>query len=254
MSKHHLFLSPHYDDATYSCGGVIYSLVQAGDTVTILTIMAGEPQPPFPNTPVLQDNHTRWEAGENPVQVRRQEDKIAAQLLGVETQYLDILDCIYRIDGQTPLYPTEASLWHTTHAQDNTLGQLKATPLPKADVMYVPFGVGGHVDHLIVRDFGLHLAQVGYEVEFYIEYPYLRSEDTIQQAQDVFPLDIDITARAFSEDAMQHKIDAMIAYETQISSFWASQDSIASEVRGTFSAENGHFVERFAQLRTDGTP
>lgn len=254
MTTRHLFLSPHYDDAIYSCGGVICHLVQAGDNVTILTIMAGEPQPPFPKTPVLQDNHVRWQAGENPVQIRRDEDRVAANILGVTTHYLDILDCIYRTDDEIALYPSEESLWHTIHRKDNTLEQLKMTSLPEADIVYVPFGVGAHVDHLIVRDFGLHLVNTGHDVTFYIDYPYMRSTDAIDKARDAFSHSVAIEARVFSEEAMQHKIDAMSAYETQIASFWESRAAIAPEVRRTFLNEHGHFVEKFAQLRQDSTP
>ena len=40
---HHLFLSPHYDDAVYSCGGTLASLTTAGENVTVLTVCAGSP-------------------------------------------------------------------------------------------------------------------------------------------------------------------------------------------------------------------
>ncbi len=38
-----IYLSPHLDDAVYSCGGRIWQDVRRGDTVEIWTIFAGDP-------------------------------------------------------------------------------------------------------------------------------------------------------------------------------------------------------------------
>jgi len=58
----HLFLSPHLDDAVYSCGGTIHQLTSQGTPVQILTFMAGDPPTPLPDTPITRDLHRRWDA------------------------------------------------------------------------------------------------------------------------------------------------------------------------------------------------
>lgn len=243
----HLFLSPHYDDAIYSCGGTIYDLVQQGHSVDILTIMAGIPKIPLPDTPVLADNHQRWQIGDNPVAERRQEDQIASNIIGVHTQYTDILDCIYRTADGEACYPTEDSLWHQIHPNDPALKVLNALILPDCDVLYAPLGVGAHVDHLIVRDWAWQLAQKDIvTVQFYVEYPYLRDRQAVKRAYDAFPTTLNAIVSEFSEEAMQHKVRAMVAYQSQIASFWDDKDRINDEVRQTFT-KDGQFVEEFVQ-------
>lgn len=242
----YLFLSPHHDDAIYSCGGTIYELVQQGHEVTILTLMAGIPDEPIPDTPVLRDNHQRWDRGQHPLMVRRKEDELAADILGANVQHLDLLDCIYRVADGEALYPSEDSLWKNIHPHDPVIHQLAAVELPEADSIYAPLGVGEHVDHLIVRNWAWELTQKSdFPVKFYTEYPYLRSVKSVELAYQTFPTDLRTEQFIFSEIAMQHKIRAMTAYTSQIKSFWSSQAAIANEVRDTFT-KNSQFVEEYA--------
>ncbi len=62
----HLFLSPHPDDAVLSCGGLIHQLTQKGEPVTILTVMAGDPPDPLPDTPLVRELHQRRSSRQNP--------------------------------------------------------------------------------------------------------------------------------------------------------------------------------------------
>jgi LmbE family N-acetylglucosaminyl deacetylase len=130
MTERYLFLSPHYDDVVYSCGATMYLLAQSGAEVLNLTVMAGIPEPPFLDTPVLEDNLARWQAGENPMRTRRTEDQNAAAIIGADTLYMPLLDCLYRVDdaGQA-LYPTEESLWQTLHPSDPAITQVAASPV-----------------------------------------------------------------------------------------------------------------------------
>ena len=105
----HIYLSPHLDDAIFSCGGLIFQQTQRGDSVLIVTVCAGDP----PNEMLsgfAQELHTRW-GYESPVEARRAEDRIACQLVGAGYEHLEIPDCIYRIDdGGSHLYPTLESI------------------------------------------------------------------------------------------------------------------------------------------------
>jgi LmbE family N-acetylglucosaminyl deacetylase len=249
----HLFLSPHYDDAVYSCGGTIYQLTQQGETVIILTLMSGNLPLPLPDTPIIRDVHQRWEAGDNPVLTRRTEDEHAVRIVGADVLYTDVPDCIYRVSHSgEALYPTEDSLWGTIHADDPAPQQLRSLALPQPLTMiYAPLGVGNHVDHKIVREWAVDLAKQ-YPVRFYTEYPYLRESEKVEQAKSAF------TGRLHSEDviltqaAIQIKIDAMAAYQSQISSFWQDRSAIAEEVRHTFTdASTGKIIERYWLLDTD---
>lgn len=243
----YLFLSPHYDDAIYSCGGTIYELSQGGHEVEILTLMAGEPSLPLPDTPVLKDNHQRWQAGENPVNARREEDRIASEIVGAKTRYFDLPDCIYRVANDIALYATEESLWKHIHPDDPALQILDTLTIEDVDRVFAPLGVGEHVDHLIVRDYAWKLAQSGtFPVQFYVEYPYLRNHQAIEQAYREFPAELETIKRPVSEIAVQHKIKAMTAYKSQIKSFWNNIADIDAEVRRTF-ADKGQFFEQYVE-------
>jgi LmbE family N-acetylglucosaminyl deacetylase len=235
----YLFLSPHYDDVVYSCGGMIYQWVQQGEDVTILTVMAGRPTLPLPDTPVLKDNHERWQAGDDPITTRRSEDRAAAAILGAKTRYLDIPDCIYRVHDGEALYPSENSLWGNVHPDDFALAALDTIDLANIHVIYAPLAIGKHVDHQLVRNWAWNIAKNSLlTLKFYQDYPYMRQREALQSALDFFDVPLVLETVKISEQAMQHKIRAMRAYRSQISSFWENEAVIDIEVRQTFTDSN----------------
>ncbi|HFC11960.1 MAG TPA: hypothetical protein ENJ56_03875, partial [Anaerolineae bacterium] len=66
----YIFLAPHLDDVVLSCGGQIAQYTQAGETVLIVSITAGNPSldnlPPF-----AQAHHISWALDEDAVAGRR---------------------------------------------------------------------------------------------------------------------------------------------------------------------------------------
>jgi LmbE family N-acetylglucosaminyl deacetylase len=167
----HLFLSPHLDDAILSCGGLIQQLTRQGESVVIRTFMAADPPLPFPDTPVIHDLHQRWQADDSPMAMRRAEDRQAAAVLGAAVEFLDILDCPYRVNehGQA-IYQTNAALFGDIHPDDPALKTLIRLPEGVQQV-YAPLGAGGHVDHKIVSRLSRELPP-GIPICFYEEYPY----------------------------------------------------------------------------------
>jgi LmbE family N-acetylglucosaminyl deacetylase len=235
----HLFISPHYDDAVYSCGGMIYHLIERGEEVVILTVMAGRPSLPLPDTPVLKDNHERWQAGDDPMATRRAEDQAAAAILDVNTYYLDVPDCIYRVAKDKALYPDEESLWGVVHPNDPAAQVLQNIDLTDVQVIYAPMAIGKHVDHQIIRNWAWQIAKTSqYTVKFYQDYPYFRKKDALEDALFYFDVPLESEAIIISEKAIQHKIRAMSAYISQIRSFWENEAAIDAEVRETFTDSN----------------
>jgi LmbE family N-acetylglucosaminyl deacetylase len=252
----HLFLSPHLDDAALSCGATIHQLARRGETVTILTVTAGDPTESTVDTEKIQDLHERWQAGENPTAVRRREDIEAAGVLGAEFIHLPIGDCIYRTAHKwgetTALYSTEESLFGEVHPDDDALRRLLATPIPQANVLYVPLGVGHHVDHQITRDWGLYLAKQNpaLALKLYEEYPYVNNQVAIQRALDFYaPRKLEVEARRADEADVMEKVRAILCYRSQISTFWKS-DAAMEQITRQFMLEagNGVPVERFWSL------
>jgi LmbE family N-acetylglucosaminyl deacetylase len=234
-----LILSPHYDDAAYSCGGTIYQLSQQGIDVTMLTVMAGQPSFPLPDTPIVKMLHERWELNDEVVELRHQEDAAAAKILGAKTRYLDIPDCIYRLHEGQSLYPTLDSLWGAVHPQDPAHAVLAQQNLGDVSLIYAPLGVGRHIDHQLVRDWALKLQASGYELRFYQDYPYLRKREDIDAALSHFG-EMQAYETILSEAAMQAKIASMAAYASQITTFWENETEIDAEVRESFSHPQGY--------------
>ena len=149
-----VYLSPHLDDAAISAGGYIRSEVNSGRRVEIWTCMAGIPPDAEPSE-FARFQHELWGfgSGVEAMQARRREDLAAAGILGAASIHLDFLDCIYRRGGQgqalysditLPVQPDDADL-------PEQIARTVAARLLPDDRVVCQFGVGDHVDHVIVR-------------------------------------------------------------------------------------------------------
>lgn len=246
-----LFLSPHLDDVALSCGGTVFALAQASAAVVVLTLMAGNPPEPLPDTPIVRELHARWAAGDQPVAVRRREDARACAVLGARWQHAPLPDCVYRTgpDG-APLYPDQAALWSAVHPNDPAPAALQALA-PSARVVYAPLGVGAHVDHLIVRDWALALARAGTAVVFYEDYPYARERAALERALAAFvPGALALQTRPLTADAVRARLAAVACYDSQLSTFWPDRAAMERDMLSFMLAAGGSVpAERFWAYR-----
>lgn len=257
----HLFLAPHFDDAVYSCGGLIHQLTIAKKPVVVRTIMGGRPHPErTPQTPVVEELHTRWGQAD-PVTARAAEDEAAVLSLGATAGHLvNWLDCIYRMtrDGQA-LYPTGESIFAGINPLDLTAQLLPTMVLPPeetVEVVYVPLAAGNHVDHLIVRNWGLELAKQyrWLTVKFYEDYPYIATAGELEKALAFFKgadesLHLEPEVIPLKEENVAAKVNAVGLYASQLSSFWSDAAAMNTAVRETLSKTgDGTPAERYWQL------
>ena len=56
-THHHIFLSPHFDDAVYSCGGTIGVQVSDGLRPLVITVFGGAPTSPLQLSPFAANIH-----------------------------------------------------------------------------------------------------------------------------------------------------------------------------------------------------
>jgi LmbE family N-acetylglucosaminyl deacetylase len=242
----HLFLSPHLDDGVLSCGATIRRLTTNNQRARILTVTCGDPPDPLPDSPVVKDLHGRWQGGHNPVAMRRAEDSAACRVVGADALHLPLLDCIYRVDaqGQAP-YATWDDVFGDVQEGDPLPSELDviSDKLPDSSevTLYVPLGAGHHVDHQIVRDWGIRLAtrKPSWTLRFYEEYPYIeKDEHAAERALDYLMLnypELQLEMQVFwvSESEVQAKCDAIACYGSQISSFWENEAAMRHSVRAT---------------------
>ena len=114
-------------------------------------------------------------------------------------------------------------------------------------------GVGHHVDHQIVRDWGLQLRKDNpwLALKFYEEYPYSEKDGAVDRAMQFFtsptpPLNLQPETVTLSEDDVQAKLKAITYYETQFDSFWNSKEAMEMSIRkALIAAGNGQPGERF---------
>ncbi len=247
----HIFLSPHMDDAVLSCGGLIEQLAQAGETVTVFSVMAGSVPPDVPISPFIEEHFRRWKLWPDPVPGRKAEDTRAVQSLGAHVRFGNFPDLLYRTDGQgSPLCPDLRAMFGTIDPCDPVLAQMEEITgwLDPSAAIYAPLGAGQHVDHQLVREAVVRWAraQRGVAVFFYEEYPYsAQGADAVQAALDRLDGPMVPVIHRLSDAALDAKIQAIACYESQISTFWNDHAEMAESVRQYAAyVGQGRYAER----------
>ncbi len=234
-----IYLSPHLDDVAYSCGGLVWEQCRAGDQVGIWTICAGD-LPAGSLSPFAESLHARWETGENSMDRRRQEDRVACKLLGATPYHFSILDCIYRRASGSgmPLYPTEESLNGFLHPDDGDLVyQLSSTlftTIPQHAEIVSPLTIGGHVDHVLTRSAADLLRK---SIWYYADYPYLLKDTDLLTY--LSKSGWDSTLFPVSAEGLQAWIKSIAAYTSQISTFWPDIATLGAELTAYYQIEGG---------------
>ena len=254
-SGQHIFLSPHYDDAALSCGGLLAQLSAAGESCVVATLFGGKPD--YERlSPFAAMIHRRPQAGEDPIDQRRAEERHSLAILGAEGRPGDYLDCIYRQDSTEKrwLYASEAALFGAVDPDEDALvaelAQCLAAlaPAPANCTLYAPLAIGNHVDHQIARRSATILQRHGFDVLYYEDYPYV--------ARDPEGFERSLGGQAersrwkkqlalLSPAALQGKIEAVLAYPSQLGVLFPG----AGDVRQRVSAALHGQAEQTGQGR-----
>jgi len=234
----HIYLSPHPDDAVFSCGGLIAHQTAAGESVTVLTICAGDP-PPGELTPFAQELHDRWETEVASNAARRAEDVAACEHLSAIAVHLDVPDAVYRkAHHGKALYPNEAAIFGELHECEtdmvNHLVQELAFHIPAQAVLYCPLGYGGHVDHRLTRRAAEGLDRL---LRYYAELPYAMRGELIPEEMGL-PQGEKRLVELDSRE-MEAWVAASALYRSQLSTFWMDENAQSVELRGFHRREKG---------------
>jgi len=241
----HIFLSPHFDDAVFSCGSHIADLVRAGESVLIFTVMAAPAPPDFKPSFLTRRFHNRWKVnGDTVTTIRRDEDSAAARMLGAQVAFGPFADSPYRLNPRTkkPLYPSFRSLKGAIQADDaaaqlsnpSTIDRfLTVLGAKPGDTLYAPLAVGKHVDHQVVRNMGRALAThfPQYSTRFYEDYPYIvKGAHEIPQIIAGLGFRTVRVVNKVSDAAVEAKIAAIACYKSQLTSFWRDTEHMQHEM------------------------
>lgn len=240
----HLFLSPHLDDAVLSCGGQMARLAAQGIPMHVVTVFAGDA--PAPGT-LLSDFatflHAVWDAGANPFAVRREEDRQALRLLGATWTHLPHQDAIYRraADGGW-LYPDHPAVFGPVAPEEAEVlpralaGEIAPLcGMPGETVLHAPLGVGGHVDHRLVRAAALLLAATGHSLRLYEDFPYSEEAGDLETAlAGMPPLRPEVIA--YDEAAFQARLSAIACYRSQMGVVFGGEERMRQVTRAHATA------------------
>ncbi len=243
-----IYLSPHLDDAVYSCGGKIAQDIRRGNSVEIWTVFAGDPSSDL--TPFALELHARWGAGAESVAKRRAEDIAACGMLGVGHRHLPHPDCIYRRLplSDEPVIRTNDDLFLPVRPEEQALIlQIRDEFLqlnPENRPFYCPLVIGGHMDHRLVR---AAAESTGSPLIYYADFPY--AADPSFDLESFIPSGCEPQEVTLAEEDLREWTAAAAAYSSQYSSFWPSIEGMQSAIRAYSRTVPGHTVWKCVAYR-----
>ena len=233
-----IYISPHFDDAVLSCGGLIYEQTRRGVPVEIWTVCAGLPPKGRPVSSLAQRIHREWntKSGRGTVILRRKEDRAAAAVVGASVRHFPNPDCIYRwsADG-IPLYPVD--VFDPPHAEEGSLPDVIASLLKrgfrKADVIVAPLSVGHHVDHVLTR---MGVESTGRSLLYYADTPYV-----LQKPRELKPASRGMASELnkVSRSGLKAWQRGISAYKSQMGMLFRTEDQMREAIESYWSKEKG---------------
>lgn len=145
-------VSPHLDDAVQSVGALIWALSRSGVSVTVLTVLAGDPAMDEPAG--WWDAATGFATAGEAAKVRRREDRRACRMVGAEPIWLPYWDDQY-----------------DRGADDATIASQVVAATRGSDVVLVPGFPLLHADHAWVAELVSGVVDE-HGLGFYVEQPY----------------------------------------------------------------------------------
>jgi LmbE family N-acetylglucosaminyl deacetylase len=232
-----IYLSPHFDDAVLSCGGLIYEQSRQGIQTEIWTILAGNP-PQGPLSEFAQQNHILWGVtkGEQVVAMRKAEDEEAAGIVGADIVHFDIPDCIYRRSPQGEYLYTETVITSPHPADRELPGQIAAalkSELRRADQLVCPLALGGHVDHALVRQAAESLKR---RLQYYADIPYILNNPQVLEPAIAA---LESQLHPVSENGLSAWLHGVAAYRSQVDSLFKGEGTLFDAIRSRWEREAG---------------
>jgi LmbE family N-acetylglucosaminyl deacetylase len=213
VASRRLLLSPHLDDAVFSC----WHVVAGPGAVEVVTLFAGLPEP--------GGSVPRWDritGARDPVERVREriaEDREALTVAGREGTNLGFVERQYGVEAPSV---------------EELLVALESHVARSTQVL-APAGLGGHAAHRLVREAGLRLAAEGHEAGFYADLPYAtefgwpawvtgEEPEPYRQVDAAWRADAEplyeagyVPEAVALDDALQRgKLEAMRRYRTQL--------------------------------------
>ena len=267
----HVFVSPHPDDIALSCGGLVALLRDRGEPVAIVTVFSG-PGPldrltPYQRLALGFGAAHRASPGEDEavlraeaagptgagsirehtaavptpaeaMAARRAEDQEYARSIGVEIVFLNQPDAVFRdYYGDALMGPPRPEDAPPVRELRRALASLEP------DRLYIPFSIGGHVDHRQARRAACAIAPGPglpnvRDILFYEDFPYALNvgfERLDQLEPDVMaclqPKAVLTPEYVQLGGFLEKKTDNLRSYSSQMGRLFGGDATMAAEVR-----------------------
>lgn len=234
-----LFLSPHLDDAVLSCGGLIARLASSA-TVCVLTVFTGAPLwGPYSGAAQWLHGVSGYSNACALSLVRKREDRAALRGLNVQCSHLSFRDAVYRRSAVGEwLY--QGDLQVAPKIDDEPLIRRLADAFRKLagkyDTVVYPLGIGGHVDHQIVRTAAV---QADLPCVCYKDVPYCLMKQPVTVA---VPDNLKSVNFALGAAQVESWLRAVQRYRTQLPMLDQAVGSIALRLREYAAQQQQIFV------------
>ncbi len=171
--------------------------------------------------------------------LRRAEDHVACGRLGASVVHLSFPDAIYRRSSEGgAFYPDVASIFGEIPGEDSNkaedLIQLLERAVPEQAELYLPLGIGGHVDHRLSRRAGERLPAARW---YYRDLPYALRPNS--RPAETRPTDVREVAAPLADAEFDAWVAAAGEYASQISTFWSDFESLESDLRDFHDRHGG---------------
>ncbi len=232
-----IYISPHFDDAVLSCGGLIWEQVQKGFPVEIWTICAGD-APSGRLSPLAISCHDQWgiKSAREVVAVRRLENQAAARVVGAETVDFSIPDCIYRRSPEGKVIYSKdvfVSIDPGEKDLDADISAALASEIQPGDTLVSPLAIGGHLDHVLAR---LASERLDCPLWYYADIPYLIQHPEMMTAA---VKGLRGTRYPVSQKALGVWQKGISAYATQIRMLFKTPTKMRASIRLYWATQPG---------------
>lgn len=245
-----VYLSPHLDDAALSCGGQIAARTRAGQRVVVVTVFAAD-EPAEAPSDLVRGLHEAFAVTRGVVAARRAEDEAACACLRCEGVRWAESEGIYRVQPPTgaAIYPTIEALFGAVSPLDDALTARLAErmgELPPAAEVFAPLGVGGHVDHLVVR--AAAQRAFGGRLEYYEDYPYVQRPLALRRAIG-WGQGWRSRVAAFGAEDLEDKIRSIACYGSQVKPLFGNHARFRRRVEAHCRQRGGERLWRQAAAK-----
>jgi LmbE family N-acetylglucosaminyl deacetylase len=156
----YVFISPHLDDAVLSCGQLLLDLKKHQKDVKVISVFTRVVKGNISPQAKLFLKSCGYKSGTRLYKDFNCEDTKAMEYLKAECIHLNFIDAAWRFNAnKTPIYKNQVSQFSgLISKEDNELIKKITNKLdkliPKSNrVLFLgPLGVGGHADHIIIRE------------------------------------------------------------------------------------------------------